>query len=226
MTAVAATPSGAQERVLEQSTRILDAGDPPRPPGSESLHAFILIPIAAESDLQLTGVADGVAFDVDGDGRRERVAWTRAGTDVAFLFLDQDGNGQVTSGRELIGGRTTPKAWNGFMALRLLEPAARGAITVGHPLYSRLLLWVDRDHNGRSDASELRPVSEAFQRIGLGYFVSRDPDRQDAHGNVVRYQGWLQKTGTSIESETQGYRPAYEVVLQFAAGVSEPTGRD
>lgn len=221
-----ATLVHSQERVLELSTKVLDAGDPPRPPGSESLRAFILIPIGSGSSLQMTGVADGVDFDVDGDHRLERVAWTRADAEIAFLFLDQDHDGKVTSGRDLIGGGTTPEAWNGFMALRLLEPTARGAIAAGQPLYSRLLLWVDRNHNGRSEDSELRPVDQVFQQIGLGYFVPPDHASHDAHGNLIRYQGWLQKTGTSVDSQMPRYHPAYEVVLQVSAKVPQPSPRD
>jgi hypothetical protein len=221
-----ATLRHSQERVLELSTKVLDAGDPPRPPGSESLRAFILIPIGSEARLHLTGLADGVDFDIDADHRRERVAWTRAGAEIAFLFLDLNHDGRVTSGRELIGGGTTHEAWNGFMALRVLEPTARGAIAAGHPLYSRLRLWVDRNHDGRSEDPELRPVGEVFQQIGLGYFVPRDHDGLDAHGNVVRYQGWLQKTGPSTESESPRYHPAYEVVLRVSAELSQPARRD
>src|SRR6267154_2935827 len=41
----------------------------------------------------LTNAADGVNFDLDGDGAAERRAWTLSGADDAWLGLDRDGDG-------------------------------------------------------------------------------------------------------------------------------------
>ena len=50
------------------------------------------------SGYQLTSVANGVKFDLIGDGRRRQVAWTAQGTRNAFLALDWDGDGKIDSG--------------------------------------------------------------------------------------------------------------------------------
>lgn len=57
-------------------------------------------------------------FDVDGNGLPERIAWTPADAEVAFLALDRDGDGAITSGKELFGNYTLPGSTNGFDALQ------------------------------------------------------------------------------------------------------------
>jgi hypothetical protein len=62
----------------------------------------LLIPLDGRH-IRLTNVAGGVAFDINGDGVREQVAWTVAGAQVGFLALDRDGDGRIDSVGELFG---------------------------------------------------------------------------------------------------------------------------
>jgi hypothetical protein len=194
-------------------TVTLSGGDPPRPPGASSSSAVLLIPLGADDAVPLTKPEDGVDFDIDGDGHKERVAWSQAGAEVAFLFVDQDGDGVVKNGKQLIGGSTIGEAWNGFMALRLLASRPGGAVEAEHPLFPRLLLWVDRNHDGQSERPELQPIGRVFQRIGLGYFPAKRITGQDSNGNVFRFEGWLQRVGEPLGSRT-GFSPDFDVVLK------------
>ena len=55
------------------------------------------------SPVHLTDAAGGVGFDLTGDGVGERVAWTRPATRAAFLVLDLDGDGAITTAAEMLG---------------------------------------------------------------------------------------------------------------------------
>lgn len=141
---------------------------------------------------RLTSAADGVFFDINGDGRLEQVGWTPADAQIAFLAVDRDGDGQITSGRELFGNFTLPGAKNGFDALGKMVVETnggvkRGSISSDDPLFERLLLWTDSNHNGISDPGELRRASEVVSDIGLGYQLH---NRRDDSGNLFRYRGW------------------------------------
>ena len=173
--------------------------------------------------VRLTSPAAGVSFDIDGDGDLEQVAWTEPGAAVALLAIDRNGDGRITTGAELFGSFSVPRAGSGPNALietfKATDAPLSGAVQHGHKLYEQLLLWVDENHNGNSEESELRPVKEVFTAIGLGFVKQH---RLDQHGNIVRYMGWaeLRTEGTEqgrakdVGEERQRRREYFEVVLK------------
>jgi hypothetical protein len=181
----------------------------------------ILIPLGESAAFTLTSPESGVDFDIDGDGDLDRVAWPAAGAEVAFLARDLDDDGRITSGKEIFGSYTMPSATNGCSALiHALEASGAprsGSIHDGHALYDDLLLWVDRNHNGISEAGELRSAREAFTAIGMGF---QKVDWRDEHGNRVRFEGWTQlRTGgpeqavATFPPEPSRQRRYFEVAL-------------
>jgi hypothetical protein len=142
----------------------------------------------------LTSPADGVRFDMNGSGDAEPKAWTAPDSEVAFLVLDRNQNGRVDSGAELFGNATPMRngqlASNGFEALIDLDGGrdqSDGRIDASDPVYGRLLLWVDRNHNGVSEPSELQTLRHAgVTTILTRYHESR---HVDVHGNAYRYTG-------------------------------------
>lgn len=158
----------------------------------------IIIPLRAQrgnnrEEFQLTSKANGVAFDLNNDGALEQTAWTAPGSGLAFLAIDRDGNGTIDNGSELFGNYTLPGVNNGFAALDRIEAqdpdGPFAAISAGDPLYEKLLLWEDRNHNGQSEKNELSKFSERYTKIGTGY--SRTP-AVDKFGNQFLFMGWVE----------------------------------
>jgi hypothetical protein len=163
-----------------------------------------LIIDTAGDGYRLTSVEDGVRFDLDADGYPELVAWTRAGSDDALLALDRNGNGVIDDGAELFGNNSpiypaNPEvtAANGFEVLRFMDSLASsvtrlpdGRVDSRDPIFSKLLLWRDLNHNGISEADELTGVvDEGIVAIGTDYKAGR---RVDRFGNEFRQVGRVQ----------------------------------
>ena len=117
--------------------------------------------------------APRVFFDLDGDGDLDFISWTAAGSNLAFLAMDRNGNGTIDNGKELFGNYTTTGAMDGFRALQLSAPQGTdgrdNAIDAADPIYSKLLLWEDRNSDATSQPEELRPLSDIYASIGLGF---------------------------------------------------------
>lgn len=147
--------------------------------------------------LRLTDAAGGVDFDLDADGQPERLSWTAAGSEDAFLVLDRNGNGLIDDGRELFGNYTPqPESEhpNGFLALALFDAPEQGGdgdglISASDAVFARLAYWADRNHDGVSQPEELQPLPQSSTRaIELDYRESR---RRDRHGNQFRYTSFV-----------------------------------
>ncbi len=148
---------------------------------------------------QLTSPADGVSFDIDGDGTAEQTAWTAAGSGQAFLVLDRNQNGHIDNSRELFGDRSPQfpsDEPNGWRALAVWDDSLNGGnengkIEAGDYIFSSLQLWIDENHNGFSEAAELFGLGE----LGLAYLDLdyKKAERRDRFGNTFRYKS---KVGT------------------------------
>jgi len=143
----------------------------------------------AGDNFSLTDRAGGVLFDLNSNGHAELIPWTAAGSDDAWLVMDRDGDGRITSGRELFGTYTEQPptaAPNGFLALAMLDADRDGRVTPADPQFAALRLWVDFDHDGVSRPHELHPLaSRGVSSISTAYSETR---RRDRHGNEFRYK--------------------------------------
>jgi Ca2+-binding RTX toxin-like protein len=104
---------------------------------------------------------EGTYFDLDSNGFREKMNWT---TQDGILALDLNGNGQIDDGREVFGNYTMlangELAKNGFEALAQYDTNHDGIIDQNDAIFDQLLVWVDNDGDGVSDAGELKTLKE------------------------------------------------------------------
>ncbi len=180
-------------------------------------HSSPIILDVAGDGFRLTDGADGVNFDLNGDGRPERLSWTAAGVDDAWLAFDRNADGRIDSGQELFGNFTPqpdPPAGrqkNGFNALAVYDGAAAGGngdgvIDARDSVFTRLRLWQDANHDGISQPDELHTLSSlGVESISLDY---KEVGRRDRYGNQFRYQAPVGGTGRGVTR-----RLAYDVFL-------------
>jgi hypothetical protein len=157
--------------------------------------------------IQLSNAQNGVLFNVL-PGHPAKLAWTLPGSDDAWLVLDRNGNGTIDSGEELFGN-ATPQAppppgefKHGFLALAEYDTSTKGGngdglITASDAIFNSLRLWQDKNHNGISEPSELRGLSESgVATVECNYKESK---RTDEFGNSFRYRAKVKdKRGAQI----------------------------
>jgi hypothetical protein len=127
--------------------------------------------------------SSNVKFDLDGNGRVERTGWLSGYRDVGFLALDLNGNGEIDSGLELFGegtriGSGPKKAKDGYAALAQYDLNRDGVIDPKDPVYGKLMVWFDSNHDGKTNSDELVLLSSTgVTKVGLQYSNLKDDAR-------------------------------------------------
>ncbi|BCS35030.1 hypothetical protein TBR22_A42560 [Luteitalea sp. TBR-22] len=168
---------------------------------------------------KLTAHDEGVLFDVRASGTPEQVAWTSASSGDGWLALDRNGNGIIDDGRELFGNATPQSASaepNGYLALAEYDRTQAGGnadrwIDSADAVYPKLRIWVDWNHDGAAEPTELMTLTQAgVTRISLDFEESQKRDR---HGNLFRYRARVR-----YQDDMRGQRApfTYDVYIALA----------
>jgi VCBS repeat-containing protein len=152
-----------------------------------------------------------VSFDLNADGVAEQIAW--AGPEDGILTLDLDGSGVIEDGSEVF----TP--WfgdggyeNALAALASLDSNGDGALDANDAAFEDILVWIDANSDGLSQAGELLSLDELD-------ITSIDLAAQVADYQIDGQQVVAQGQYTLDSGETRDY-----VAVEFdTVALAEPT---
>lgn len=134
-----------------------------------------------------TSIPDGALFDINNDGRLERMS-TIAGED-AFLALDKNNNGRIDDASELFGDQDG--ALNGFESLKRYDDNHDNLIDSRDQVFSRLL--TTRLVDNRQFIEQL--ADQGVESINLDYQnVASD---QESGNRIVQLSDYRTDKGTA-----------------------------
>lgn len=192
----------SQSEAPEYDLSVQQEAPPPPPPPVVTNKDPLIIQISANSKLQLSNPFQGVLFDIFGDnfsGGKFRVSWP-LDDNFGFLVLPNK-DGQVPSIHELFGDGTLGPdgymALNGYDALEkydgLLSPGVfslgqrNKVIDKNDVVFSKLRIWLDKNHNGVAEASELTSLDQSgIRAISLRY--DSKYSEKDEFGNIIAFK--------------------------------------
>ncbi len=145
---------------------------------------------------------EGVEFDMNGNGVKAKTGFIRG--DDALLFLDEDGDGVVSDGKELFGnadGYANGYA-NGFEKLKQYDDNGDGVIDENDAIYHKLRLWQELEEDGVCEIHETMGLAEAgIKSINLNYDNVRE---DDGKGNLIGQSGSFTRedgtTGSAVDA--------------------------
>ncbi|WP_423383702.1 S8 family serine peptidase [Burkholderia sp. LMG 32019] len=134
--------------------------------------------------VHMTGIENGVLFDTDHSGTLKRTGW--ADTQTGMLVVD-DGTGNITNASQFLseyyggkagtnGGPGQTPFKDGFAALASVDANHDGVIDKSDPIWAKLKVWVDANHDAKSGAGELKTldslgvtqINVASAPVGIG----------------------------------------------------------
>jgi hypothetical protein len=134
--------------------------------------------------VDLTTAENGVYFDMDADGTRDKTAWVSGGD--ALLALDRNGNGRIDDGSELFGEQNG--ATDGFAELARFDQDGSGTIDAKDAVFNSLILL-------HADGGMSRLRDEGITGIRLDIAVGLDaPEEQRLAGGVIASQSEFTRT--------------------------------
>ena len=115
----------------------------------------------------------GASFDMNGDGIADDTGWVAGGD--GMLVIDRDGDGTISHVSEisfLSEGDDVRNSWAGLAAL---DNNRDNRIDATDARFGELLVWVDRNGDGVSQADELRTLAEVgITQINLRNVATTD----------------------------------------------------
>jgi hypothetical protein len=135
--------------------------------------------------------SQGVSFDLDATGHATTVGWVAP--TAGLLVLDLNHDGRINDGSELFGAATVlpngQRAGNGFAALAAQDSNHDHRITAADAQFQSLEVWADANHDGKTDAGELKSLAElGIVELDLSPADSTTVDHGNLIGQVSSYK--------------------------------------
>jgi hypothetical protein len=143
-------------------------------PGENGFCGGYFSPLVLKFDDELPVVDHKSNFKLVKNQGKNKIAWPSFKSEMYFLALDLDKNGKVDGGHELFGDINNFP--NGFKNLEIYDLNHDGVIDEKDPVFKKLILWRDVNHDGKSSAKEIKTLKEmGVQSISLDFDkVSQD----------------------------------------------------
>ena len=180
--------------------------------------SWISSPIILDLDndgIETIGLEQGVNFDIDADGDKDKTGWV--GADDGLLVRDINNDGIINDASELFGEETLKndgnKAKDGFDALRELDSNNDGVINKEDEVFDELKVWRDSNSDGITNEGELLSLEEAnVSEISL----ASSEVQKESNGNIIGLEGSY-KDNEGNEKEAADVWFAYDKNMQNEA---------
>jgi Ca2+-binding RTX toxin-like protein len=135
-------------------------------PAETGLLPPVVIDLDGDGVELVARTASKVRFDVAGDGQKRRTGWV--GADDAFLALDRNGDGKISTGAEISFVGDLEGAVSDLEGLRAFDSNENGFLDAGDQRFAAFQVWQDRNQDGVSQAGELHGLGElGFKALNL-----------------------------------------------------------
>ncbi len=129
-------------------------------------------------------------FDLDGDGKEEKIHDLRDG--AGLLALDRNGDGKINDGNELFG----TKSGDGFKDLAAYDSDGNGWIDENDDIFKKLKIWT-KDENGKDVLLDLKKAD-----VGAIYLGSAKTDFALKSLKTNETMGMVRRTGFFLKEST------------------------
>ncbi len=144
--------------------------------------------------------SEKISFDLNGDGQEEEIAALENGS--GYLALDKDGDGRISSGKELFG----PQSGSGFKDLSQYDSDGNNWIDENDKIYASLKIW-NKSANGNEGS-----VSLAEAGIGAIYLGKSTTLFSLTDSTAAAQKGQIADTGIYLK-ENGGMGTVQELYL-------------
>jgi hypothetical protein len=138
--------------------------------------------------VNLSSVENGVYFDMDADGTRDKTAWVSGGD--ALLALDRNGNGRIDDGSELFGEQNGAR--DGFAELARFDQDGSGSIDAKDNIFNSLILL-----HADGGMSRLRDEGITGIKLDIAIGLKAPAEQQRLDGGVIASQSEFTRTDGS-----------------------------